>query len=259
VSDWDPALYRRFAGDRLRPALDLLARVPVDAPQRIVDLGCGTGASTAILAARWPGAAIVGVDSSPAMLADARKALPGASFLQCDLQCWSAAEPVDVLFSNAALQWAEGHGELVPRLMRSVAPGGALAIQMPRNFDAPSHRLMAETAHEGPWRDRLASVVAARAEPVASPEAYARMLAPLAAKLDIWESTYLMRLAGENPVVEWTRATGLRPYLNALAEAEREAFLADYRRRIAAAYPREPDGSTYFPFRRIFIVALSAG
>jgi len=259
MSDWDPALYRRFAGDRERPALDLLLRVPLESPQRVIDLGCGAGASTALLLARWPNAAHTGLDNSPAMLAEARRALPGARFLEGDVRDWTAAEPFDLVFSNAALQWADDHARLVPRLMRAVAPGGALAIQMPRNFDAPSHRLMAETAQEGPWRDRLAGVVAGRAEPVASPEAYVRMLAPLAERLDIWETTYLMRLTGRDPVVEWTRATGLRPYLDALGGGEREGFLADYTRRIAEAYPPETDGSTLFPFRRIFVIALRAG
>lgn len=258
MSDWDPALYRRFAGDRQRPALDLLARVPLDKPKRIVDLGCGNGASTAILLARWPNASHLGLDGSPAMLAEARKTLPSATFAEGDLQSWVASERFDLVFSNAALQWTDGHERLLPRLMGSVAPGGALAVQMPRNFDAPSHRLMAETARGGPWRDKLVAVAAARVEPVASPETYARLLSPLAARLDIWETTYLMRLAGENPVVEWTRATGLRPFLDALEGAERDAFLAEYSRRIAAAYPREADGTTLFPFRRIFIVALGA-
>lgn len=259
MSDWNPELYRRFANDRQRPALDLLARVPLDEPKRIVDLGCGSGASTAVLVTRWPNASHLGLDSSPAMLAEARKALPHATFVEADLQSWVADEAVDLIFSNAALQWVDGHERVLPQLVRSVAPGGALAIQMPRNFDAPSHRLMAETARSGTWRETLAAVVAARAEPVASPESYARMLAPLAARLDIWETTYLMRLTGENPVVEWTRATGLRSYLDALASPEREAFLAEYGRRIASAYQREPDGTTFFPFRRIFIVAVRSG
>ncbi len=256
MGDWDPALYRRFSDDRARPALDLLARVPLDRPRRAIDLGCGAGASTAILAARWPETRLSGLDSSSAMLAEARKALPQVAFAEGDLRGWSPSEPFDVVFSNAALQWAADHARLLPRLLGAVAPGGVLAIQMPRNFDAPSHRLMAETARAGSWRAKLASVVASRADPVATPEQYARMLAPLAARLDIWETVYLMRLAGENPVVEWTRATGLRPYLDALEEPARGVFLADYGRRIAAAYPPEPDGSTLFAFRRIFIVAM---
>lgn len=256
MGDWDPALYQCYSDDRARPALDLLARVPLDRPRHAIDLGCGGGASTAILAARWPELRIAGLDNSPAMLAEARTALPRVAFAEGDLRDWSPSEPFDLVFSNAALQWVEDHVRLLPRLFGAVAPGGALAVQMPRNFDAPSHRLMAETARADRWRDRLAGVVASRADPVASPERYARILAPLATRLDIWETIYLMRLAGENPVVEWTRATGLRPYLDALQEPARGAFLADYGRRIAAAYPPEPDGSTLFAFRRIFIVAM---
>jgi trans-aconitate 2-methyltransferase len=255
MGDWNPALYGRYAADRERPALDLLARVPIDRPARVVDLGCGAGASTALLAARWPESHLCGIDSSPAMLAEARKALPRVEFAEGDIQDWSPRKPFDLVFSNATLQWIEDHTRLRPRLFDAVAGGGALAVQMPRNFDAPSHRLMAETAAQAPWREKLAGVVAGRADPVAAPEQYARLLAPLAARLDIWETVYLMRLAGENPVVEWTRATGLRPYLDALDEPERGAFLADYARRIAAAYPPEADGLTLFPFRRIFMVA----
>lgn len=255
MSDWDPALYQRFAGERERPVFDLVARIPLDRPARIVDLGCGAGASTAVVARRWPDARILGVDSSPAMLTEARKALPGHEFGEGDVGLWRAETPFDLVFSNAALQWIEGHRQLFPRLMTSVAPGGVLAIQMPRNFDAPSHRLMAETAAEGRWRERLASVAASRKDLVGAPEFYMRLLAPLAEPIEIWETTYLLRLPGDNPVVDWTRATGLRPYLDALEEPERPAFLADYGRRIASAYPKEPDGRTLFPFRRLFIVA----
>lgn len=255
MSDWSPALYQRFAGERERPIFDLVARIPLERPGRIVDLGCGAGASTAVVARRWPDARILGLDSSPAMLTEARKALPCHRFDQGDVGNWQAETPFDLVFSNAALQWIEGHRQLFPRLMAAVAPGGVLAVQMPRNFDAPSHRLMAETAMEARWRERLAPVAASRKDPVGAPEFYARLLAPLADPLEIWETTYLFRLPSDNPVVDWTRATGLRPYLDALEEPERSAFLADYGRRIAAAYPKEPDGRTLFPFRRLFIVA----
>lgn len=255
MGDWNPALYRQFGSERERPIHDLLARIPLESPRRIVDLGCGAGASTALLQRRWPEAQILGLDSSPAMLARARESLTSPAFAEADIGSWEADRPFDLVFSNAALQWLGAHEVLFPRLMTAVAPGGVLAVQMPRNFDAPSHRLMAEAAAAGQWRDRLAGVAASRTNPVGAPEQYARLLAPLARRYEIWETTYLLHLEGENPIVEWTRATGLRPYLEALQEPDRAGFLAEYGRRIAAAYPKEPDGATLFPFRRLFIVA----
>ncbi|MGD9744125.1 MAG: trans-aconitate 2-methyltransferase [Dongiaceae bacterium] len=255
MGDWNPTLYRQFGNERERPIDDLLARIPLESPGRIVDLGCGAGASTALLRRRWPEAGILGLDSSPAMLATARETVTGAEFVEAEIGSWQADRAFDLVFSNAALQWLGAHEVLFPRLMTIVAPGGVLAVQMPRNFDAPSHRLMAETAAAGRWRDRLAGVAASRRNPVGGPAQYARLLAPLAHRCEVWETTYLLRLEGENPVVEWTRGTGLRPYLDALPEPDRAEFLAEYGRRIAVAYPKEPDGATFFPFRRLFIVA----
>ncbi len=255
MGDWNPTLYRQFANERERPIHDLVAHIPLESPGRIADLGCGAGASTALLQRHWPEARILGLDSSPAMLAKARESLAGPDFAEADIGAWEADRPFDLVFSNAALQWLDAHEVLFPRLMAFVAPGGALAVQMPRNFDAPSHRLMAETAAAGHWRDRLAGVAAGRTNPVGAPAQYARLLAPLARRCEVWETTYLLRLEGENPVVEWTRATGLRPFLDRLQEPDRTDFLVEYGRRIAAAYPKEPDGATFFPFRRLFIVA----
>jgi trans-aconitate 2-methyltransferase len=175
--------------------------------------------------------------------------------MQADLAAWSPPRPAELLFSNATLQWLGDHATLFPRLMSFVAPGGALAVQMPRNFAAPSHSLLRDTVEDAPWRGRLARLQ--RHDPVAAPELYYRLLAPHAASVDIWEVEYLHRLTGPDPVVEWTKGTALRPFLDALPPAEQGAFLADYRRRVAAAYPPESDGATLFPFRRLFIIALA--
>lgn len=250
---WNPDLYLAFGGHRLRPALDLMARIPLEAPRRMVDLGCGPGHVTKLLAERWPKAEIVGIDNAPAMLERARRDFPALAFRHADIATWRAEPPVDLIFTNAALHWLDDHEHLFPRLLGELAPGGVLAAQMPRNFDSPSHRALRETAESGPWRARLAPLLCR--EPVQAPAAYHRMLAPLTQELDIWESEYLHVLSGEDPVAEWTKSTALRPFLDALAEPERGTFEAEYRARLRQAYPREADGRTLFPFRRMFIVA----
>ncbi len=252
---WDPAQYGKFGDERSRPARDLLARVPLDAPGNIYDLGCGSGNITTLLAERWPDAAVCGVENSPEMLASARQTAGSMDWTEGDLETWRTPRPADLLYANASLQWVGDHAALFPRLMGDLAPGGVLAVQMPRNYDAPSHRCMAEAAQAGPWRDILGK--ARPPKPVAAPEVYYDILEPHAARLDIWETEYLHILEGANPVVEWTRGTGLRPYLDALEPEDREAFLVDYIGRIARAYPPNDDGRTLFPFRRLFIVALA--
>jgi trans-aconitate 2-methyltransferase len=251
--DWDPAKYLEFAGPRLQPALDLLARVRLPAPRVVYDLGCGAGNVTRLLADRWPAARITGVDGSAAMLSAAARNAPGVGWVEADLQAWTAPEPVELLFSNAALHWLDDHPALFPRLVRQLAPGGVLAVQMPRNHGAPSHSEMVAAAEAGPWRARLRPLL--RSAPVAPPELYYAILAPHASQLEIWQTEYLHVLEGENPVVEWTRGSALRPLLEGLDEPDRGAFLADYASRIRAAYRPEADGRTLFPFRRLFLVA----
>ena len=253
---WDPAQYLKFADHRLRPALDLLARIGAEAPARVVDLGCGAGNVTAVLAERWPAAEVTGVDPSDTMLARARAEHPGLRFEVADAAAWTAARPVDVLYSNAALHWLGDHDALFPRLLAQVAPGGWLAVQMPRNFGAPSHTAVADAARDGPWASRLLAMLGP--PPVDEPAAYVRRLAPLSSSLDVWETEYLQILEGENPVAEWTKGTWLRPFLDALEEPERSGFEAAYRARVAAAYPPGADGRTAFPFRRLFLVARRA-
>lgn len=255
MPSWDPQTYLKFADHRLRPALDLMAQIPLADPHVVYDLGCGPGNVTRLLAERWPAAAVAGVDSSPEMLAQARADAPGLILLQADIARWSPTTPADLLFSNATLHWLDDHPRLLPRLMGELAPGGVLAVQMPRNGDAPSHQLIAAAAADGPWQARLAGLRPVYGS-VESAAAYYRILAPLARRVDIWETEYTHVLEGENPVVEWTRGTALRPYLDALDEPERSAFLAAYAGRIADAYPAQPDGRTLMPFRRIFLVAM---
>jgi len=249
---WDPRQYLKFADHRLRPALDLLAQIPLEAPAAVYDLGCGPGNITRLLGERWPAARVTGVDSSADMLAKARQEAPAIAFAQADIARWASPAPADLLFSNSTLQWLEDHAALFPRLLGQLAPGGVLAVQMPHNHDAPSHRLMREAAEAGSWRSRLRGVRSI--EPVGTPDSYYRILAG-ARRVDIWETEYLHVLDGDNPVVEWTKGTGLRPFLDALDEPDRGRFLADYAARIAQAYPKQADGRTLLPFRRFFLVA----
>jgi trans-aconitate 2-methyltransferase len=252
---WNAAQYLKFAGPRLQPALDLLARVPGGfIPTRAVDLGCGTGSATECIAARWPQAEVVGVDDSPDMLA--REAPPGSRvcWRRADIGRWRADRPVDLIYSNAALHWLPDHASLFPALLDQLAPGGVLAVQMPRNFSAPSHTLIHETARSGPWRERLAPLLAL--PPVAEPRAYVEWLVPLVAALDVWETEYQQILSGPDPVKEYTKGTWLMRFLQALPPDEAAAFEADYAARVRAAYPPLADGRTLFPFRRLFIVAV---
>lgn len=254
---WDPAQYLKFAGERLRPALDLLARIPAAAPETVVDLGCGTGNLAPLVQQRWPQARLTGVDSSREMLAKARADHPQADFVQADVAAWRPQRPVDVLYSNAMLHWLDGHDALVPALLAAVKPEGWLAIQMPYNFAAPSHTFIVDVIEQGPWRSRLEPHL--RRRPVATPQRYWQLLQDKVAALEIWETQYLQVLKGDNPVAEFVKGTWLKQFLDRLQEPERSAFETDYRARVRAAYPAETNGHTLFPFRRLFIVAQRAG
>lgn len=258
--DWSPRQYLKFAQPRARPALDLLDVVMRafsrdEGPRAVFDLGCGTGITTRLLAERWPAARVTGIDSSPPMLAQARALTDDASieWREADLAAWSPPGDADLLFSNAALQWLDNHEQLFPHLIGPLRPGALLAVQMPRNYDQPSHENMVAAARSGPWWARLEPIM--RTRPVARPEDYFDILAAHARELDIWETTYVHALEGDDAVLEWTAGTGLRPYLQALEGEDRNGFLAAYGELTRAAYPRRADGRTLFPFRRLFIVA----
>lgn len=250
---WDPTQYLQFGSERLRPAIDLLARIPLEAPHSVYDLGCGPGTATALLRARWPKGQITGLDSSRAMLEQARALYPEIAWREGDLELWTPDEPADVIFSNAALHWVDRHEALFPRLASFLSPGGVLAVQIPFNFTAPIHTSVDETIRDGPWRERLEPCL--RSWPVMEPPRYYEILRSAARGIDIWETTYVHVLEGEDPVVEWLKGTALRPVLDRLSADEAESFLEAYRRRIRTHYPREKDGKTLLPFRRIFIVA----
>lgn len=280
---WDPDQYRRFASHRLRPALELAARLEGLEPKTIYDLGCGTGEITRILAERWPAARVHGVDSSEQMLEKARGAAATAgggavTFELGDLSSWSTAQPADLLFSNAAYHWIADHRTVFPALLRSLAPGGALAVQMPMSWDLPSHRAMREVLELGRSGGTPPSVVsttlsgvdvgaedrgfgtralreAMGRKPLLETAEYYDLLRAGAEEVDIWETEYLQALEGEDAVLEWVSGTGLRPVLEGLEGEERDAFLERYRGRMRELYPRRADGRTLYPFRRLFLYA----
>jgi len=249
---WDPAIYMAFGDERTRPAIELLARIRSENPSRVIDLGCGPGNSTAVLAARWPKAKLEGLDSSPDMLAQARRSGVRAQWIEGDVASWSAQEKYSVIFSNATLQWLDDHRALIPRLMGSIQPGGTFAFQVPHNMNAPSHVLMREAAAAGPWSSKLDGV---REVAVLPPADYFEIFVSCGAQSDIWETEYLHVLEGDDAVYKWVSATGLRPFVQVLEGNERDAFIADYKRRLNRVYPRRRDGKTLFPFKRLFAVA----
>jgi len=256
---WDPAGYLRFGDERARPFTDLLARVGAREPRTVVDLGCGEGALTASLAQRWPGARVTGVDSSPEMLAAAAAhAVPGrVTFTHGDAQGWQPDEPVDVLVTNAVLHWVPGHADLLRRWAGQLAPGGWLALQVPGNWRAPTHALLADLCRSPRWADRLAGA-APPADAVLEPAGYLDVLTAAGLAADAWETTYLHVLTGDDPVLAWVRSTVLRPVLALLPEDDAARFTAEYARALRQAYPVRPDGTTVLPFRRVFAVGHRA-
>jgi trans-aconitate 2-methyltransferase len=252
MSDWSPATYLKFEDERTRPAVDLLAHVQLERARHVVDVGCGPGNSTELLAARFGGADILGLDNSPAMLEAARERLPALRFEPADAATWTPDPQADLVFANATYQWVPDHFAQLPRVLAALRPGAVVAVQMPDNVDTTTHRLMREVARDGPWSDRLAG--AAR-QPLPPPSAYYQALRPHAARLDIWHTIYNHPLAGAPAIVEFVRSTGLRPFLDPLDGAQRADFIARYTSQIAEAYPAMTDGKVLLGFSRLFIVA----
>ncbi|RWQ23573.1 trans-aconitate 2-methyltransferase [Mesorhizobium sp.] len=253
--DWSAAQYLKFEDERTRPARDLVARVPVAVPRRVVDIGCGPGNSTELLAERWPSAQVSGLDSSPGMIEKARARLPKVAFELADAAAWQPEEPVDVIFANAVFQWLPEHPAIFQRLMGFLAPGGALAVQMPDNMGEPSHRLMRETAAEMPFAEKLEGAARGPLPPVSF---YYDLLSPLSDRLDIWHTAYNHPLADAGAIVEWLKSTGLKPFLDPLDADERRFFLTRYTAGIAEAYPKTANGKVLLRFPRLFIVARRA-
>lgn len=252
---WSAAQYTKFEDERTRPVKDLLAQVPNIQVARAVDIGCGPGNSTDLLASRFPDAEILGIDSSADMIAAARKRLPSIAFEIADIATWRPTDRFDVILGNAVLQWVPDHAAVLPALLKRLTPGGSLAIQIPDNLDEPAHRLMRETAASGPWATKLEGAGRAM-DSRHSCEWYFRTLRASGAKVDVWRTIYHHTLAGgAGAVVEWFKGTALRPFLDPLDEQERSAFLAQYESSLADAYPIVDDGTVLLPFPRLFFVA----
>ena len=252
---WDPSRYLQFADDRSRPFVDLVARIEGE-PRSIVDLGCGPGHLTEVLRARWPAAAIHGVDSSPEMIDRATAGGDGdsATYELADVSTWSPQRPVDLMISNALLQWVPDQLAVVERLAAHVAPGGTFALQVPRNYDAPSHTLLRDIAASMPFAEHTAGIVADRGT---DPVSYLDLFVSLGWTVDLWETTYFHVLSGPDAVFDWVSGTGARPYLQALPDDLRDGFVDTYRAALHVSYPAGPAGAI-FPFRRTFVVARRA-
>jgi trans-aconitate 2-methyltransferase len=254
---WDPGQYQRFGDERSRAFFDLLGRVGAEAPELVVDLGCGPGTLTAALTRRWPRAEVRGIDSSAEMI-DAARALPAGAgtnlrFALGDVRNWKPDGTVDVIVCNAVLQWVPDHLDVVARWAGFLPAGGWLALQVPANYDQPSHRALRELAGSDRWRPLLAGVQLNRQ--AADPAEYLDLLARSGCEVDAWETTYVHVLHGEDPVLDWYKGTGLRPVLAALPPGRAAEFLADYGALMREAYPAAPYG-TAFPFQRVFAVAV---
>ncbi|CAB3715176.1 Trans-aconitate 2-methyltransferase [Paraburkholderia sediminicola] len=252
-TNWQAKQYVLFENERTRPVRDLLAAIPATDVRVAVDIGCGPGNSTEALAARLPGAAVSGMDSSADMIAAAIKRLPQFKFEVSDIETWAAPGPYGLILANAVLQWVPNHEQLFPSLVKKLAPGGNLAVQMPDNLDEPAHRLLREIAADGPWANKLRGVERTMRY---GADWYYALLKPLCARVDVWRTVYHHPLAGgADAVVEWFKGSALRPFLAELDDSEQGVFLARYRDAIARAYPAQTDGTVLLPFPRLFIVA----
>lgn len=254
MPSWDPNQYLKFADERTRPAVELLSRVPLDNPKRIVDLGCGPGNSTILLKKRWPKAEVSGLDFSGEMLLAAREKFPKLKWIEEDITSWKASRPLDLVFSNAALQWLPNHSALLPRLLAQVDVGGVLAIQMPANQYSAVHQILRDVAGDAAWKTELQG--AARAIHVESPVFYYDLLCEETSRIDLWETEYQHIMKSAQAILEWMRGTAMRPYLAALKDDDRIMHFEQMAlARIGEIYPRRPDGKVLFPFRRLFLVA----
>ncbi|MBF6277951.1 MULTISPECIES: trans-aconitate 2-methyltransferase [Nocardia] len=254
---WDPEKYRSFGDHRSRPFFELIARIDAENPRRVVDLGCGPGQLTGVLAQRWPKARIDAFDSSPEMVAAARESGIDAEVRSAEE--WQPAPDTDVVVTNAVLQWVPTHTELLPRWVAALPAGAWLALQVPGNFDAPSHVAIRELAAREEWRPRLEASGILQPRDVLDPSGYARLLTAAGCTVNAWETTYLQRLTGNDPVLEWVTGTALRPVRSALDDDAWTEFTAQLAPLLRAAYPQRADGTTWLPFRRVFAVAHKSG
>jgi trans-aconitate 2-methyltransferase len=255
AADWSARQYLKFEDERTRPPRDLLAQVPLASPKRVVDLGCGPGNSTELLIERFPDAEVIGVDSSPDMLRQARARVPHGTFVEGDLETWMPEPGTELLFGNAVFQWLPDHPQVLARLLTALPKGGVLAVQMPDNTREPALMLMDKVASSGPWADAIRKAAGPR-DDLLSPEAFYDLLRPLCGHLDIWHTHYNHVMENHAGVVEWFKGSSLRPFYSAVDGDLREGFLAAYAGEIAKAYPARYDGKVMLKFPRLFILAV---
>jgi trans-aconitate 2-methyltransferase len=248
MADWNPSLYLQYGAERTRPAAELLARIALDDVSDVLDLGCGPGNSTALLHQRWPLARIMGVDNSPAMLEQARVAVPECRFIEADVRQFKPEHAVDLIYANASLQWIPDHYALLPHLISLLKLNGVLAVQMPDNTDEPSHVLMREVAYEQGYPNRAR-------EPLPGIHAYYDILTEAGCDVDIWRTTYYHKMSSHQAIIDWVSATGLRPWMQELSEDEQLKFLARYHELLVQQYPIQENGQILLAFPRLFFVA----
>lgn len=255
MSNWSSSLYLKFSAQRTQPAIDLAARIPLDNPAEIIDIGCGPGNSTAVLRQRFPRAHIVGCDSSPDMINAAKAAYSDIDFMLADVPSGlkGLESRFDVVFSNACIQWIPRHDELLPALMSLLKKGGVLAVQIPMNYDEPIHRIIGEIAESGEWRDKLGCP---RIFHTLTQEVYFDLLSELSSDFEVWQTTYCHRMPSHDSIMEWYKGTGLRPYINALSEPDAQEFLRQVKARVEQEYPVQKNGEIIFRFPRFFFLAV---
>lgn len=261
ANDWSAKQYSKFLNERTRPSRDLLARVALQSPKRVIDLGCGPGNSTEVLVERYPDADISGIDSSADMIRKAKETLPDHSFEVADLEAFKPDGPVDLYFSNAVFQWLSGKTclQTITRLVQDLASGGALAFQVPNNLSEPSHVAMSEAATipNAPWAKTLEHLKQGRDEVPTASELH-DALSPLCSEVDVWETKYFHVMENHEAIVEWVKGTGLRPFVDPLSEGEKEGYLKEYLARLKEKYPSQKDGRVLLPYPRLFVVATKA-
>ncbi len=253
---WDPSKYLAFADHRGRPFHELVNRIGATTPRRVVDLGCGPGNLTETLGSRWPDATIEAFDSSPEMVEAARER--GIDAYLADVNTWQPKPDTDVVVTNAVLQWVPGHQDLMRAWVEQLPAGAWLAVQVPGNLAAPSHQSIRDLVATPAWRSVLSDVRLRAEDVILTPQGYADLLTDAGCVADAWETTYIQQLTGPDPVLEWVTGTALRPIRASLDDADWQRFRADLAAPLRAAYPARADGTTWFPFRRVFVVARTS-
>ncbi|MBH51651.1 MAG: trans-aconitate 2-methyltransferase [Chloroflexi bacterium] len=252
-TNWNPDQYGLYKNERLRPGIDLFEQITIESPKTIYDLGCGTGTLTNLLHNKWPGASVIGVDSSETMLGKANEAYPDIIWENSQLQNWKPNVNPDIIYTNAALHWIDNHSEIIPGWIKSLNPNGIFAMQVPNNWREPSHSNLAKVVRSGDWNNKLLPKL--RELPILSIEEYYDLLNPITSHINIWETTYIQILEGVNPVLEWLKGTLIPPLLDLLDKKEQLLFIDQYAQLVSRDYPIRKDGKTIFPFKRLFIVA----